>query len=221
MADNTMFSASGGPGVVAQGLSGTWTSKPDYASVPVGTIYFATDAGLGGSHWYANATGWKSVSKSIPLLSFGNEAGFVAAASSAEQIFSDVVVVPGGVIESGDKLQWVTFSEDAGTADAVARTLRVRVHTGINVMSGGAITSIATAAAANNKVNADKSVAIFAAGTRAAAGGLAGAAVISNAHATTTVDFSTLQYIGFTVQNSNTLVAHNVYYAHLMLEKGN
>lgn len=154
---------------------------------------------------------------SFILLHYENDGGFVALPGTAEQVVGSPVLIPANTLKPGDMLRVVCFSDDAGTADAVLRAIRVRMHTTQTITSGVQLTAASTATANNTKFSIEKSIAIVST-TKAisspAVGAVQGTGALNTAAINTEVD----NYIGFTVQNSNTLVNHLIYYASLTLE---
>lgn len=156
---------------------------------------------------------------SVCLLHYENEGGFVALPGSAEQIVGSVVLIPANTLKPGDKLQYVCVSEDAGTADAQIRASRIRIHTTASVLSGQVLTTGAVATANNSKLAIDKAIVIVS-NTKAKYVPSVAAGVISTAtFSDATIDCTVDQYIGFTVQNNNTLVNHLFYFVSLTLEQ--
>lgn len=156
---------------------------------------------------------------SVCLLHYENDGGFIALPESAEQIVGSVVFVPANTFKPGDKLQVVCFSEDAGTASAAGRTLRLRAHTTDSVMSGVAMTTIRVYTGNNSKMAIDKAIGIVSnTKAKSSSPGQPGSIITTAAFADATIDCTVDQYIGFTIQNENTLVNHLIYYANLTLE---
>jgi hypothetical protein len=189
---------------------------------PKGTLFFATDAGIGGSLWRNNGTAWKAVGRIIPLVSYVNLSGFTLTPAGIETLISSANLVPGGLIEPGDKLQFVTFAQDAAANDALARSIRVRLHSSINVLSGGSIPCAATSAtAAQHRLSIDKTTAIID-NTNCTTGGagVAGGFISATLLAPTVIpDISADTYIGFTGLNTATLSNFIIYSGLVMLEK--
>lgn len=155
---------------------------------------------------------------SVCLLHYENDGGFAALPSSAEQIVGDVVLIPANTLKPGDRISVLCFTEDAGTPDAQLRAIRVKMHTTSTITSGVQLTAASSVSATNTKFSIEKSIAILT-NTKAisspAIGPVQGVASINSA----TIDCTVDQYIGLTIQNSNTLVNHVVYYANLTLEQ--
>lgn len=164
------------------------------------------------------STGGKRVG-GVTLVSYANSSGFVALPESAEQIFSDVVLIPANTVKPGDKFQFVCFSEDAGTASAAARAVRAKVHTDPNVLSGALLCNIQIGTATNTKIHVDKVTVVTSTGeVRSTSTASVGGLMSTTAQVTTSIDWTVDQYIGLCVINSNTLVNFLVYHASVVLE---
>lgn len=157
---------------------------------------------------------------SIGLLFYANESGFAALPESVEQIMGDVVLIPAGTLQPGDKLQFVTNTTDAGTASAHARTVRVRIHTTPSVLSGQSLVGGTISTATNTKFTVDKTVVIVSNTiARTNSNSVAGGVISATSTLSIDINCAVDQYIGITIENANTLVNHLVYFASLVLEK--
>lgn len=157
---------------------------------------------------------------SIMLLSYANEAGFAALPGSAEQIISDIILIPANTLKPGDVVRLIANTEDAGTADNQARSIRARIHTTAAVKSGNALLNASSSVANNTKMTLDKTASIVSTTLAiAAASGAAGGVISTTATRTCAIDCTVDQYVGFTVQNDNTLVNHLIYFMALILEQ--
>ena len=157
---------------------------------------------------------------SVCLLHYENAGGFIALPASGEQIVGSVVLIPANTLKPGDTLRFVCYAEDAGTADAATRSVRVRIHTADSVIPGVVLTSVAISSASNSKFMVDKPAVIISnTASRAIPSGFGSGLITTNAITTSAIDCTVDQYIGLTIQNSNTLVNHLIYFASLTLEQ--
>ena len=103
-------------------LNGIFAAMPLISEVPVGTRYFATDVGIGGSNWYSDGVRWRLVSGSTVL--YNNYTDVVSAANTNEQIL-DQFLIPAGLIKDGDIVCVKNRNDKSSTVDTCTTRLRL------------------------------------------------------------------------------------------------
>jgi hypothetical protein len=106
-------------------ISCNWADRPTAAAAGVGARLYALD--LNNAEWVSDGTRWR-VQRNLLLMAFVAPSVSGASSISAgalETAFGTERVLPGGVIQAGDRLRWLG-AFGAGTATE-SRTVQVRI----------------------------------------------------------------------------------------------
>lgn len=98
----------------------TWANRGVALAAGLTRCFF-TDVGIGGSYWDYLGGRWRPQARRVMLGNLTNEVGTQATVLTAMY----AVLIPGGLVQDGDQLMWVTSHHKSGTVEVPVADWRI------------------------------------------------------------------------------------------------